>query len=224
MLKILIIFCILIISLAGCSFDEEITISSGNLHDCESFSDDITRKNCYIDFASKTNNVSVCSNLLEKDRAFCYSIVAIENKDLSVCDLVREYSQYCYSTFATKTNDLSICDKTDKSFKEFCYANFALKNNNIAVCDVLIGQDKLDCYVRFAGNTHNLSVCDKLNEKGNITFCYGNFAFYKINFDEEAEGFEQTCNNLSEEEEIERCIAIGKEMSEKYNMELYQLE
>jgi len=223
------IFCILTILLAGCSIDDkedkkETIIFPLELSFCDSFPEYSDKKACYMDFASKTNNVSVCDELLEEYRAFCYSIVALENNDLSICKESKKYSQYCYSTFASKTNNLHVCNECDKSSREFCYANFALKNNNLSVCDILPGKEKLDCYIRFAGNIHDLSVCDKLKGSKNVTLCYAYFAFYEVHSDEDINDIEPTCNKMSKKENREECITLGKELLEDYDAELYRLE
>jgi len=70
----------------------------------------------------------------------------IENNDISYCEKTEwTYKSMCYSTIAKNTKDASLCEKnTNKIFTDTCYTTVAEAKKDISICDKITEQMSKD--------------------------------------------------------------------------------
>lgn len=81
------------------------------------------KKTCEIGEAVATNDENWCENADGEMRDACYSSVAYESSNASLCEEISDtlYQYSCYLSIAEKLQDKTICDKIDEeSWKISC--------------------------------------------------------------------------------------------------------
>lgn len=77
----------------------------------------------------------------------CYSFVAQEKNDLSICDKIATHPTrpLCYVSIAINLKDPTICKKLQNQVeKDFCFHDFAVKLNKPEICNDIINQNTAD--------------------------------------------------------------------------------
>ncbi|MBI4451707.1 hypothetical protein HY642_07060 [Candidatus Woesearchaeota archaeon] len=86
---------------------------------CRQLTPSSARIQCLTHEAARTGNTSLCDEIPQDSRFNCYILVAVTQRDTSVCDSLQNRS-YCYSSVAYFSNDSSICEKLTGSEGEHC--------------------------------------------------------------------------------------------------------
>jgi len=97
---------------------------------CQNFKLQQSKDRCYLIFASKKGDISLCENVEEYSETFygsredCYAAVAFAKSDIRLCEkitLSNYKEQECYLPIAVDTEEIGLCGKiTDKSLKKQC--------------------------------------------------------------------------------------------------------
>ncbi len=89
------------------------------------------KKNCngLCDFQQwiQENDTSYCEKATWSYKDMCYSTIAKNTKDVSLCEKigVKIFLYSCYQTVAEETKDASLCEKiSDVTYKEICLEKF----------------------------------------------------------------------------------------------------
>ncbi len=75
----------------------------------------------------ENNDVSYCEKSTWSYKDMCYSTIAKNIKDSSLCEKigVKIFLYSCYQTLAEETKDVSLCEKiSNKTYKEICQEKF----------------------------------------------------------------------------------------------------
>jgi len=90
-------------------------------------------KNCngLCDFQQwiQENDTSYCEKATWSYKDMCYSGIAKNTKDVSLCEkiVVKIFLYSCYQTLAEETKDAALCEKiSDVTYKEICLEKFSL--------------------------------------------------------------------------------------------------
>ena len=137
---------------------------------------EIHTSECLLQLAKTNRDSSICTVISPtyfKDR--CYGVVAIETKDTSLCENLRQEDRYikkgrgwCITEIAKKTEDATICNDMPGSIilKELCWIELAVIQKDPTVCDVIIDSDALRtlCNVRATGALGDVSLCETIED------------------------------------------------------------
>lgn len=77
----------------------------------------------------------------------CYSFVAQEKNDLSICEKIKEEPTHaaCYIEIAINLEDSSICEKLEYQIqKDVCFHDFAVNLEKPEVCEKIVDPDTYD--------------------------------------------------------------------------------
>ncbi|MCK5624546.1 hypothetical protein KAI04_01770 [Candidatus Pacearchaeota archaeon] len=121
---------------------------------------------------SEINSLSVCQDIENNwDKRDCYEQVAVDNKDLSICDQmegniegVGESSvKFCYAEVAGVTGDLFICDNEvpQNNIRDQCYWNVAVYKKDFSLCEGFVIVDNYACIIEVAIERKDISECDE---------------------------------------------------------------
>lgn len=153
---------------------------------CEKLTDDYKKKQCYIDAAIKTGNISLCKKTYDEDG--CYIGVAIGFKDDSLCEKVSMSGRkdLCYQGMTMETKDSRYCEKVTRiESRDTCYSVIAMETGDSSPCEKMtdivqkkgghvdISKDK--CYFDLAVETKDANICEKIiPDKGFVSYneCY----------------------------------------------------
>ena len=115
---------------------------------CNGFDDSYGRELCFLEFAYKTSNVSIClflNNTVYFD--LCVSKVALNVNDTHICqELQNVGAQYeCISKILGKP-DLHLCNSTTmREVKDYCFLDLARRTyGGIQVCNYIENQELRD--------------------------------------------------------------------------------
>ncbi|MEM4554516.1 MAG: hypothetical protein QXT25_01555 [Candidatus Anstonellaceae archaeon] len=155
---------------------------------CNKISDADTKNFC---LGMLTKNLEYCDKITtnENKRQMCYSNIAIDMQNPSVCYKINEPGAFqncfalasrnvsqclldppygfnpikntCISNFAALVNDDSIC--VYSQYKEVCFLRVAISNNNAALCESA-GPGRDSCYFEIASSTSDASLCKNLSQ------------------------------------------------------------
>lgn len=120
---------------------------------CNLISNNSYRDSCILDIKKIIiGDINICNSLNAQDsKNFCYGKVAVELKDLSICDKIinsKDGKDSCYTEIATALGDSSICDKIildeygDKYEINNCYFNVAKAKQDLSICDKILYLDQ----------------------------------------------------------------------------------
>jgi len=98
--------------------------------ECMNWCEIMRKSNAGNEWKSASDMQKDCNNICEASQG-------IQNNDVSSCEKSEWMLKYgCYTEIATETKDLSICKKiTDKIFLNACYSSVAEETKNASICD-----------------------------------------------------------------------------------------
>jgi len=108
---------------------------------------------CKIGVGLVMKDSSICeevkTEINEVNKNNCYTRMAVETKDVSLCDKM-ESPGHCYENVALSRRDISICDKyTDSYHKSNCINPVIAHNPDIKICETLLWNvHKLYCQIK----------------------------------------------------------------------------
>lgn len=103
----------------------------------------------------------------------CYLDLAIEKKDLSLCD--KSLSQnYCYREVAKLKKESILCEKISDSFnRDSCYLGVAEARKEVDLCEKISDlKAKNFCFYAIAEATKNPNLCEKIRSNHRRERCY----------------------------------------------------
>lgn len=146
-----------------------IAISTNNVFFCKimtmSENDENDKKeSCFFKIAMTTMNESVCNFKLDNYKNDClkevrtkkeeqYYGLAIEKKDISLCEKAGKFKGNCYYKFAILNNDPILCEKVINPVAEVIEISPGLHGSEIK------GQG--DCYLKLMKSIKDKTICDK---------------------------------------------------------------
>lgn len=134
---------------------------------------------CYHKKAIESGNYLVCEESYDIPK--CYAIIANQNKDVQVCDKIREYIKW----------------GRKKLLKE-CYDSLSGLQTNVQLCLKYPYKNEMDnCFLSVAKNTGDPTVCDRLKYPDKCKVC----AFVKSKD-------ESICLTLKDKEAKEACTQL----------------
>ncbi len=114
------------------------------------------RCDCYYFIAKDMNNMGICDMIpypapegCVKDRDYCYTKFASDNKDLAICEKVQGKSkkELCLAQLAVDLNNSKICEQIDSiNTRDGCYFLIAINSFNGSICDYMVGEQKDYCH------------------------------------------------------------------------------
>jgi hypothetical protein len=129
------------------------------------------RQRCYSFVAIEKQQSSICSGIKEPG-AFqnCFSLAS---RNVSQCKLdppqgTNTIKDSCIANYAALTNDVSICNQAE--YKETCILRVAVSNGNAALCDSA-GSWKDSCYFEIAVAKSDASLCEKIADSDSKQAC-----------------------------------------------------
>lgn len=141
--------------------------------------------------ASVEGNISICHLISDTEiRNQCFSIVAQELKNASLCEFIeKDYEYYdskitdCYLRIAKAIKDPNLCEglKIEPN-KDECYLYVAFSLADMSICEEIENIASFNyCHISFAEMSKNLSICELLKE-GVEEPCYTEGkSIYKLN-------------------------------------------
>ena len=101
---------------------------------CHEIRDELLRNKCFEGVAKNTGRKEVCKNIKEEKRNNCYSIVAIETEDFSICNLmiVKPISKDSWVQEGSKKQSNS------EYARDICYYNVGIKKKDGSICNIII--------------------------------------------------------------------------------------
>lgn len=135
------ILLISVLSIFGCTPDEEIT-TDDILSYCENFPG-IQRDRCLRDKAIENLDYTLCGEINDY---YCFTEVAIGKSDFSICELIDSPYEYvkdsCYTSYAREKEDESICDEIiDERRRSGCHSYFDYYITNKQPVSILTHQN-----------------------------------------------------------------------------------
>ena len=125
--------------------------------DCELIEDKIIIDNCYFRIANAVNDEQICKliNYHFVQKSLCYSTVAVNKGDYTICAL--DESSECVANYAKATGDTSVCNGViEANEKARCFSNVATERNNPDVCN-----NEPNCLSNFAIAHNDETLCPK---------------------------------------------------------------
>jgi len=135
-------------------------------------------------------------HLTDDERDLCISLVAIDKKNVSLCEKVKDIStkNACLGAIADVTNNVEICEKIEVTYETYtsttgervrpedgyvytyardaCFYNYALRNDDITACEKIIGDVKDVCFLIFAVTKDDASICEKIDDETSKLMCF----------------------------------------------------
>jgi hypothetical protein len=124
------------------------------------------RDNCYMDFAKKKKDPSICNRLETLEKEHCISLVAANEKS---CRSIQNesYRSTCLTNLSGVTHNPSLCDENqgDDSY-DLCILSSTTKSTNITDCAMRNrnGAFYAECIRNVAINTKQTSLCDLIDQ------------------------------------------------------------
>lgn len=139
-----------------------------------------------------TQNVT-CSNYLSKDcetlegdnKDICLHCSALENKDVNICLLLKDYRRAnCVTNLAYIFKDSSLCKELTDMKKDFCNEKMGVFIN-VTACRELPNEQIFDCVISglvyVDRNNQSNKICDIFSEPERSD-CYLRYALFKITY------------------------------------------
>ncbi|MBN1968881.1 MAG: hypothetical protein JW870_05905 [Candidatus Delongbacteria bacterium] len=192
-MKQIFFFLTLILIVSACTIDK---LSTDN--------PDITEPNNNDDRLIDCNKLPLIQEglAISYPRYSCYIDVAIEEKDVQVCEYIEDDFKYeCYQQVAMSIGDLSTCDKLLSQLHiEVCYKGVAITNSDESVCEKISDETTEDnCYLGVSRSSTELELCEKMNSKAAFyAECKKNIA---VNNNDES-----ICENIGWEKFKDECF------------------
>jgi hypothetical protein len=179
MRKILFFLLLLFTLISGCSTQQQVS-NTNNLLTPQVSPQGKTEK------IGSTWTLEKCQTLTQKsgDADTCYTMVATEKKDSSLCKQVIDARSACYRSVAAKLQDQSVCDEMEdpkledyqleieigncKNFVQTTSTKSGTDEPNVATgtnCENYENQEMMaaaQCYLRSAVVTKDYTVCDSI--------------------------------------------------------------
>jgi hypothetical protein len=116
--------------------------------------------------AVNSGDPTKCTELDKSDVNGCYSQIAANKKDLSICLRIESPALLllCKSDVAVAKGDPSICaDLNDDEVLDSCYSQIAEAKKDVALCDkVRREENKVGCLSALALSKNDASICSKI--------------------------------------------------------------
>jgi len=156
---------------------------------------------------------AICGKIADPSRRHgCYSIIAQETEDYTVCDLDitstdnRTLRGYCYWEVAAKLNDLTVCDRLDEAGRDGCYMQVATGRKNLSVCDKIPPGDSAfntaSCYRSYAVVYRQPEICDRISDESSRDYCHS-----RVAEDEALRGNPSACEDIKERDNCYYTVA-----------------
>jgi len=142
---------------------------SQKLEECNKIADLSAKQSCYLDYANKTGDYSICEDQIfdQINKVICYSSVAIRGDNIVLCNYAKDQSiiDKCYAAVPPGVNhSVGRCDQVQNSeSKDTCLLNVAVTNKDKTICDGLSTQ-RDPCYSNVAIAKNDLSLCNLIKE------------------------------------------------------------
>lgn len=204
MKKIAILFIILLIS--GCSKQ---TVSENNSksletlitnRECSAIEKSTIRNKCYLKLAEQNNSVDECDKIVgdEMGKGDCYKIVAVSEKDISMCENIKTNS-IKYACLAGINESEKACYKLDKKDQNICLINSAEALGQKSICkDIENKNSQENCYEKVAAQITDETLCEKITDSNTKDICYLRTAKNKKD--------ESLCNQISNDHNQNTCL------------------
>lgn len=172
--------------------------TSANLASCGYIVEQETKDWCYQEVAEKTLDPSICAGIESQAyKDSCYWGLAVKKPDSSLCAMARAEDdpdmESCYTNVAEESDNVSICDlipgasgKADCRKRTYAQHFLMLNEKDISVCENIPGDvpENLhglyadECYLTFAQGFGNTTMCEQIESPGLKDDCYYGFAVY----------------------------------------------
>lgn len=133
--------------------------------------------------AAGTSGLQGCQGIVFSAQKYsCYSNLAAQTKNYSICALVRPSSgaDACISSIAESEHNVSMCEKINSTSPEYegCIENVTFADNNVNYCLLLKGRNESSCAYTVAQNNQfsNKSYCGAINNSSIQNIC--NYTYY----------------------------------------------
>ncbi len=148
--------------------------------ECEKIKDNSAKITCYKEVAMERKDLSVCDALDKNYRESCYVGVAFVKGDISICEnkITNEASKdACFSSVAATKKDFSICEKISATYRiERCYKYVAKEKGNLLECKTFSARREQYCMLGVAVANFDISICEELISDGDKEECYVDIA------------------------------------------------
>lgn len=141
---------------AGCVTKKAVISNDASLCGLNKYANPHKRNNCIIEFGKNSQDASICDDIeggagrdREEYKSYCLGNVAINVKNPSLCEGIKNYKDDCYLIVSSKSTDIDICDNMTDSHRYQCVSNIAINTNNRSLCDSVFEEDKKYCYSDF---------------------------------------------------------------------------
>ncbi len=187
---ILVAALIIIIGVAGYFFyNQNVEVAELNSNrtvlDISSCEKDDNKYLCLVGLALYNQDPSLCeqaASLDERDyndKTFiwgeCYHRIAVEKKDLKVCDMIDNdvYKDSCYVEVYVEIGDPAACENTPHSIiptnpeanleRDDCYSGIARKTVNVQLCEKVVNEHNKDlCHQSIGIMKNDIAICNKI--------------------------------------------------------------
>ncbi len=170
---------------------------------------------CGATLAAAMGDPEVCEGLGVIGRYDCYSKLATQLEDTSMCDFINSTQKRddCLDNYLSENsyyiNDWSFCEKFSATSgnREYCYYEAAISTYETSYCDKLkqdtgysyLSYSKTGCYAQIATGQQDPGVCSQLGTTPLRDACYYSYA---TNYPYD----ENTCNSITDSKKKSDCI------------------
>lgn len=201
-----------------CFFD--LALSRENVSLCrrimpsDSYYSEYTAAKCGAELALLKDNPNLCDELTISSKYECYSILAEELEDYTLCEYITSKSKkddclYDYLSYNLYyIDDWDICEMFSETSWErsYCYTEAASQTGSIKYCDNVedgyggyYSYSKADCYAEVALAENKASICEGLSDSDDRDDCYYYYATtYPYDVD--------TCKKIKDSNYKDDCI------------------
>ena len=153
--------------------------------------------------ATFTGQATADCNVIKNDalRNECFAKLGILRQDLNTCDQAEKSRFFCYTNVAQETNNQSICKLiTDEYWQPICYKSIAVNTNDHRLCDEVTRQKlQTECFYTIAQNTSNEQICRRIIDDWPLFYrCFNKIALVKGNV--------EVCLELENDLNRDSCI------------------
>ncbi|MFH0875302.1 MAG: hypothetical protein V1859_05165 [archaeon] len=172
----------------------------------------IFAKDCFVSFAAKTQNISICKYTFMSDD--CLSQIQNLDKNPALCNdldqkqddtILFNYFDECVKYTAFKTLNDSICNQINDYFTNgLCNYNIAKQTLNPELCKKIKSFQNIDaCFIDVAVGNKDISMC--VNNIINKDKCYNSFAIKFLD--------SSWCSEIISQETKDNCLGfLGREL------------
>ncbi len=111
------------------------------------------------------------SRIIDFDYQERLKSLALEQNDIDVCDgiIFNWMRDNCYSDLARKNKDVSMCQKIRDRFtyNDVCITGIAIETNNPELCKSIVQFDNTRCYTYLAQQLHDETLCQLITPYSN---------------------------------------------------------